>query len=108
MADIMLVYVTCPSMDVAADIAKAMVERRFAACGNVLPEGRSFFQWEGKVQDAIEATILFKTTAEQWPLLCRAVKEIHPYDVPCILAIPVADGLPAFMRWVSDEAAVIS
>ncbi len=106
MTDIMLVYVTCPSMDVAADIARAMVGRRLAACGNILPEGRSFFQWEGKVQEATEATIIFKTTKEQWPSLCKALKDIHPYDVPCVLAVPVADGLPAFMRWVSEETVV--
>ena len=103
MADILCVYVTCPTEEIAANIGKAMIERRYAACANILPPGRSFFRWEGKIEEATEATIIFKTTKANWPTLRDAVNEVHPYDLPCILALPVEDGYEPFLRWVKDE-----
>ena len=101
--EILIVYVTCPTEEIATDIAKAMIEKRHAACGNIMPMGRSFFRWDGAVQDAKECTIIFKTTKDAWPGLREAVIETHPYDVPCILALPVEDGYAPFLQWVRDE-----
>ena len=103
MSGILLVYVTCPSEQVAADIAKTVVEKKLAACGNILPAGRSFFQWDGKIEEATEATIIFKTTQEAWLALRVAIEQMHPYDVPCIVAVSVEDGHAPFLQWVRDE-----
>lgn len=103
MREAVLVYVTCPSEDVAAHIAGTMVEARHAACGNILPMGRSFFRWDGAVQDAHECTVIFKTTKDNWPKLCEGIRAMHPYDVPCILALPVIEGHGDFLRWIEDS-----
>lgn len=103
MSDILIVYVTCPAEEIAAEIAKAMIEKEFAACGNILPTGRSFFRWDGKIEEAVEATIIFKTTTETWPKLREAVEQMHPYDAPCIVAMGVEDGHAPFLQWVRDE-----
>ena len=103
MSGVLLVYVTCPAEEVAADITKTMIEKKLAACGNILPMGRSFFRWDGKIEEAGEATIIFKTTSEAWPALRAAVEQMHPYDVPCIVAVPVTDGHAPFLAWVRDE-----
>lgn len=102
-ADCVLVYVTCPTEEIAADIAQAMIEKQYAACANILPAGRSFFRWEGKIEEAAEATIFFKTTRSNWPELCKAIVKAHPYDVPCVLSLPIEDGHGAFLQWVKDS-----
>lgn len=103
MSGILLAYVTCPTQEIAADITRAMIEKRLAACGNILPVGRSFFRWEGKIEEAAEATIIFKTTIDAWPALRAEVERMHPYDVPCIVAVPVEDGHTPFLAWVRNE-----
>lgn len=104
-ADIFFVYVTCPSENVAAHIAKAMIEQRRAACANILPAGRSFFRWDGKMEEADEVTIIFKTVKDAWAGLRDAVVAMHPYDTPCVVALPVADGHAPFLQWVREEVA---
>lgn len=96
-----LVFVTCPSPDVAANLAKSLVEERLAACGNIIPGLRSIYRWEGKVHDEAECLLLLKTTAGGYPALEARVKALHPYDVPEILAVTAAAGLPAYVQWVA-------
>lgn len=97
------VYVTCPDADVAAGIARAIVEKRLAACANIFPAGRSFYWWDGAVQDAAETVLIFKTTEAQWPALQDAVKEIHPYEVPCIVALPITEGSAPYLKWIDEQ-----
>lgn len=98
-----MVYMTAADAAEAARIGRALVERRLAACANVLGPIRSFYWWDGKVQDDAEVALVAKTRAELVPALTAAVKELHSYQVPCVVALPVADGNPDFLAWIEAE-----
>jgi periplasmic divalent cation tolerance protein len=100
--DAMLVLTTLPSPDKAAEIARALVEERLAACGNVLPAVRSIYKWQGKVQDENEVMLLLKTREEQLERLKLRILELHPYEVPEVLAIPVESGYRAYLEWIAS------
>ncbi len=101
----LLVLVTGPDADQAATLAKTMVEERLAACGNVIPGLRSIYRWQGVVKDDPEALLLLKTTPDSYAALEKRIQELHPYEVPEILAFPSAHGLAGYLQWVSDEVA---
>ena len=103
MTDIVVVLVTVPSAEKAADIARALVEERLAACGNVVPSVRSIFRWEGKVQDEAEALLVLKTARARFPALRDRVLALHPYQVPEVLALPVEAGSESYLAWVGAE-----
>ena len=84
-------------------MARALVEERLAACGNVLPGLRSLYRWEGKVQDDAEALLLLKTTRRRFPALRARVLALHPYEVPEVLALPVEGGHPAYLDWIATS-----
>jgi periplasmic divalent cation tolerance protein len=98
---IVLVTVTAPAHDVAERIVTTMVEERLAACGSIVPGVTSIYRWEGAVQRDSEVQILFKTTRAVLPRLVSRVAELHPYDVPEVLALPVTAGLAAYTDWVA-------
>jgi periplasmic divalent cation tolerance protein len=79
------------------------VERRLAACVNILPGVTSLFRWAGKVDQAREALLMIKTPAHLFPRLRRAVLRVHPYDLPEAIAVPIVAGYPAYLRWVRDS-----
>jgi len=103
--DIVVAYCTCPDEDTGARIAAELLDRRLAACVNLLPGVRSFYRWEGRVENDPEVLLLIKTAADAMPALGRAVDELHPYDVPELIACPVQDGLPDYLQWVREETA---
>ena len=100
MARAVVVFVTCPTRAAARRIASALVARRLAACVNVLPGVESLFRWEGKVDQAREALLIIKTRAARLEALRRAVVALHPYEVPEVIAVPVAAGHRPYLRWV--------
>lgn len=104
MNDLSLVLVNTPPGD-AERIAKALVEARLAACVNVIPAVKSFYHWEGKLEDATESTLLIKTQKALLPELTQAVKAIHPYSVPEVIALDVdsAAGNADYLAWVRAE-----
>jgi periplasmic divalent cation tolerance protein len=103
--DALLVLVTAPDPDKAAEIARALVEERLAACGNVLSGLRSIYRWEGKVQDEPEALLLLKTTRARFEALRARVLALHPYQVPEVIALPVEAGSAAYLAWIAAETA---
>ena len=105
MTDILLVLVTAPSAPVAAEIARALVAERLAACGNVVPGLRSIYRWQGRVRDDAEALLLLKTSRARWPALRARVLALHPYEVPEVLALPVEAGNARSLAWVGAQAA---
>src|SRR5512133_546946 len=105
MTDAVVVLVTAPSADVAATIARALVEERLAACGNVLPAIRSIYRWEGKVQDEAEALLVLKTSRARLEALRDRVLALHPYQVPEVLALPVEAGSAAYLAWLAAATA---
>jgi len=103
MTDVLVVLVTGPDAAQAAALARALVEERLAACGNVVPAIRSIYRWEGKVQDEAEALLLLKTTRERFPALRDRILALHPYRVPEVLALPVEAGSEPYLAWVAGE-----
>ena len=102
---VLLVVTNLPDRAAAESLARTLVERRLAACVNVLAPCRSTYRWEGKLQTDEEHPVLIKTTRERYAALEAALREGHPYDVPEIIAMPVERGLPAYLDWVRAETA---
>lgn len=99
----LIVMVNVPDEPTAHHIARVLVEGRLAACVNVLPEVRSVYRWQGKIEEASEVTILIKTTQARYAELEAAIKSAHPYDVPELIALPIVAGLPEYLGWVVME-----
>lgn len=99
--DLLLCLTTCPDAASAERIAKALVDEQLAACVNVLPGLRSTYRWQGTVERADELLLLIKTTRAVWPALQARLLELHPYELPELLAVEPADGLPAYLQWVA-------
>ncbi len=103
MTDALVVLVTTPTPERAAEIARAVVEERLAACGNVLAGVRSVYRWEGKVQDDQEALLVLKTTRARLEALRARVLALHPYQVPEVIALGVEAGSAPYLAWISAE-----
>lgn len=99
----LLVLVTAPSEDEAARIARAIVGERLAACANIVKGIRSIYRWEGNVQDDPEVLMLIKTTDERFEALAARINELHPYDVPEVIALDLTKGLEAYLGWVRES-----
>ena len=102
-AQVIAVYMTFPNEQVAGEVSRALVERRLAACVNVSAAGTSFYRWEGEVRTESEVLAWAKTSRERLPELVAAVEELHPYDVPAVVAYPATSGLAAYLGWVVEE-----
>ena len=98
-----LIYITASGMDEARTIARDIVSSRLAACANIVRAIDSIYWWEGEVQEEKEVLILAKTRESLVPRLIERVKEMHTYDCPCIVSIPIRDGNRAFLEWVESE-----
>ena len=98
-----VVLVTVPDIDSGCRLARRVVQERLAACGNVIPGMTSVYRWDGEVQEDQEALVLLKTTEEALPGLEKRVMELHSYEVPEFLALPVTDGHDPYLRWVAGE-----
>lgn len=94
----------CPDAGTAARIGRTLVEERLAACVNVLPGLRSIYRWHGVVEEASEVLLLAKTTRAALPALQSRLVALHPYELPELLAVEAAGGLPAYLAWIADNA----
>lgn len=97
---VLIALSTCPDADVAGRIARALVGEGLAACVNAMPGVASVYLWEGAVQTDTEVQLLIKTTAARLPALIDRVRELHPYALPEVIAVPVIGGLPEYLQWV--------
>jgi periplasmic divalent cation tolerance protein len=97
------IYVTASSYEDAHRIGSAVVAERLAACANLLPGITSMFWWEGRVQEASEVTIILKTRSDLVERLTDRVRELHPYECPCIVALPISGGNGMFIDWIISE-----
>jgi periplasmic divalent cation tolerance protein len=101
--NVLIVLTNCPDAEVADRIARTLVEQKLAACVNRLPAVDSVYRWQGAVERTVEVPLLIKTIRERLPEVQEAIRALHPYEVPEIIAIQVVAGLPAYLRWVVDE-----
>lgn len=99
----LLVLTNAPNEEVAEQLARLLVERRLAACVNILPAMRSIYRWEGQIEEASEVAMQIKTISAHYTELEAAIKAVHPYTVPEIIAIPIVDGLSAYLAWITQE-----
>jgi periplasmic divalent cation tolerance protein len=101
--NVLLVMTTLPDAATAERIAAELVAARLAACVNVLAPVRSVYRWQGAVETADEVPLLAKTTRERYVALEAALRAAHPYELPEIVALPVAAGLAPYLEWVAAE-----
>jgi len=100
---VLTVLVTVPDAETGVNLARAAVQERLAACGNVVPGLTSVYRWNGQVHQDRESLIIFKTTKDSLDQLKKKVLDLHPYDVPEILALSVSDGHLPYLNWVEAE-----
>lgn len=100
------VFVTCPDRLVAARIAKHLVGRRLAACVSIIAGVKSLFWWQGKVEACSEALLIIKTKSTFFQRLRKAVKSIHPYEIPEIIALNIDEGDLQYLAWISRSVSL--
>ena len=98
-----VVYITAPSEDAAAVIARALVEQKLAACVNIVRNIRSIYSWQGKIEDDAEVLMIAKTQQKHFDALSKKVTELHSYDVPEIIAVPILKGSADYLQWIKDS-----
>jgi len=103
MADETVILITASSPEEAEKIGRALVDEHLAACVNIVAGVRSFFFWEGRTQEASETLLFCKSRLALMDRVIARVKSLHSYSVPEIIALPVASGLPAYLRWLGDS-----
>ncbi len=101
----LLVLTNVPERAAAERLAGLLVEKKLAACINILAPCRSVYRWQGAVQHDEEHPMLIKTTSERYAALEQALRAGHPYELPEIIAVPIERGLPAYLAWVAAETA---
>jgi periplasmic divalent cation tolerance protein len=104
--DALLVLTNLPDAASARTLAEHIVSARLAACVNILAPCRSVYRWQGKVEDAEEVPLLIKTSADRYPELEAAIRARHPYELPEIVAVPLSQGLPAYLDWIAAETSL--
>jgi periplasmic divalent cation tolerance protein len=100
MTETVVVLVTAPSAEKAAEIARVVVEERLAACGNVVPGIRSIYRWEGKVCDEVEALLVLKAPRKRFQELCDRVVRLHPYELPEVIGLSIEGGNEKYIDWI--------
>lgn len=103
MNDLLIVFCTFPDIGKAHETGTALVESQLAACVNLIPAVESIYRWQGKVETSAEVLAIFKTTPTAWPLFESRLREIHPYDVPEIVALKPEQVSEAYARWVGEN-----
>ena len=98
-----IVFCTVPDPEVAHKLSKVLVEERVAACCNIIPAVKSLYFWEKKLQEDQELLLIIKTREEVFPTLEKRIRDIHPYSVPEILALPIIHGNPEYLKWMDDH-----
>ena len=103
MTDKIVVLTACDSAMLAEQLARHLVERRVAACVNILPKARSIYRWQEKIEDAVEWILLIKSRRDQFASLRAEIQKLHTYEVPEIIAFPVVDGSEAYLDWLDGQ-----
>ena len=101
--DYVVVLTTLPAEGDPAEFANALLEERLAACVNIFPEMQSIYRWEGEVEQDTERQVLIKTTSSKLGQLWDRVRELHPYEVPEFLVLPITDGNQAYLQWMRSS-----
>lgn len=101
---VLLALSTFPDGESARRISQELVEGEFAACANVLPAVESIYQWKGNIQRGTETLVFFKLSEDRRTAFQEKMRSLHPYEVPEIIFVPLAGGLPDYLRWVAENS----
>lgn len=107
MEDALFVYMTAPDQTAARTLAAALIRERLASCANIFDGMESFYWWRGELKQASESVCILKTTANRYAALEKRAVELHPYEVPCIVALPISCGHAPFLRWIAEETRAV-
>jgi periplasmic divalent cation tolerance protein len=102
---ILLALSTFPDAEIARRISNQLVSERFAACANILSSVESIYRWKEKIESGNETLVLFKLSEDRHSAFQEKLRSLHPYDVPEIIFVPVAGGLPEYLQWVAENCA---
>jgi periplasmic divalent cation tolerance protein len=97
------VVITGPSAEWLVEFTRALVEARLAACGQTIPAIRSIYRWQDAIEDETEARVALHTRRDLVAAIVAKADSDHPYDVPCVIALPIVDANPAYVEWILDE-----
>ncbi len=103
MTDVVIILCTCGAHDEALTIANSLIEGRLAACVNILPPVHSIYRWLGKVETAHEVLLIIKTTQQRFPEVRDRITQLHSYDTPEVIALPVIDGSDKYFAWLRSQ-----
>ncbi len=103
MEEPVLLYLTCANKDEAKSIARTLIDERLIACANILGKMTSVYRWEGTVVEDEEIAVLLKTRRDMAARATERVKELHSYDLPCVVGLPIQGGNPDFIGWLNCE-----
>jgi periplasmic divalent cation tolerance protein len=106
MNDAVIVFTNLPDREAALKLADELVARKLAACVNVLAECTSVYRWKGNIETAREVPVLIKTRAARYAEVEDAIRGLHPYELPEIIAVPLARGSDEYLQWVADETSI--
>jgi len=106
MDDVVIVLTNLPDREAALKLARDLIARRLAACVNVLAECTSVYRWKGKVNTAVEVPVLIKTRTARYAEVEAAIRGLHPYELPEIIAVPAVRGFDEYLQWVADETSI--
>ncbi len=95
-------YVTAPDKETARKIARGLLEQKLVACANIIDNVDSLFWWDGRIEETSETVLIIKCLMRKVHLIIPAIRELHPYDVPCVTAMPVLKANMDFVKWVED------
>ena len=102
MSEYAIVLITTPDEEMAAKIAKSLVKNQLAACVSIIPQVRSIYRWEGEICDDNEVQLIVKTVTEVFDQVQRVVKDIHSYDIPEIMLLPIENGSEDYLQWIDN------
>ena len=100
------IYVTYPSDEEAKQVSRVLLEERLVACANILGGHRSLYWWEGEIEEASEVAVIYKTRRDLFEPVEAKIKELHPYDVPCVVSLPVEKGAQDFVNWMREQTSL--
>lgn len=101
-SDFLIAWCSCPA-EAADEIARTLVERRVAACVTALPDAQSTYRWQGDVEQELETVLMIKTSRDHWQELEALVTELHPHDVPELIAAGITEGAGPYLAWLDEE-----
>jgi periplasmic divalent cation tolerance protein len=102
---VLLLFTTFPGIDQARSAVRTLVEERLAACGNIVPGLESIYSWKGNIETSQETLVLLKTRASLYEAAEARLRQLHPYEVPEIIAVPVTAGSQPYLDWVRQSCA---